>query len=134
MLATAGGTGFGGRGAADGVSNPGYMKTLDPSRTADGFARKGAFAVAGGPMATGGDATKQGGRKKNFQETLDVDEDNASVGGKSANDNVSAGGSRYVVGLKGGFYGGASGSQLDAQSAHSNNNPADGDFVADRGG
>jgi len=29
------------------------MKTLDPSRTADGFAKKGAFAVSGNAMNTG---------------------------------------------------------------------------------
>ena len=118
------------------------MKTIDPARTADGFAKKGAFAVGGNGLNSGLDGPikmgpgPQGGRKKNIQETLDVEEDAASVGG--AADNVSAGGTRYVVGLKGGlkFYGGASNSQLDAQdslSQYSKNrgNPAEGEFITD---
>ena len=50
--------------------------------------------------------------KKNFQQTLDVEEDKAA----SVADNVSAGGTRYIVGLKGNFkfYGQGSQSNVDA--------------------
>jgi len=48
------------------------MKTIDPARTADGFAKKGAFAVGGNGLNSGLDGPikmgpgPQGGRKKNI--------------------------------------------------------------------
>ena len=107
---------------------------MDPSRTQTGGFGKGkasAFAATGNAQNAGLDMGNAKARQKNLQHTIDVEEDQAT----SVADNVSAGGTRYIVGLKGGlkFYGQGS-SQHDLQESmsqlsKSRGNPADGDFV-----
>jgi len=90
---------------------------VDPSRTAQHFgkAKGSAFAVMGNSALAGQDLAglpkSGGGKRRNLQHTIDAEEDQAA----SVGDTVSAGGTRYIVGLKGGlkFYGQNSNSQID---------------------
>ena len=78
---------------------------MDPSRTTGNFGQGKANALMLGNSANAnqGPAYAHGAKKKNLQHTIDVEEDQAA----SVADNASAGGTRYIVGLKGGlkFYG-----------------------------
>jgi hypothetical protein len=81
----------------------------DAARTQEHFAKgkASAFAVMGNSGLAGQDLAgvpkTAASRRRNLQHTIDAEEDQAA----SVGDTVSAGGTRYIVGLKGGlkFYG-----------------------------